>query len=240
MTAVVDMRSEQREQIMRRARRAWFWIGVRRGDRHRLVAELAAELAAAQADATMVDVLGDDPAATAEEWARARGVADRRLRLGVFLVPSLLAAIVVTGGLLAALADAFRGDGRSVLDLLGTSTASVLITYIVAGLLALGAIVVVVALLLRAVGDRSAERTVRALVRALPAGAVLAILGGVGVAALQGFTTRPRTFATVAAVVAVIVSCSIVLARWLAVHRSVAGSVAGPVSEVHGTPTEAI
>jgi hypothetical protein len=183
------------------------------------MAELAAELDAAEVDASIADVLGDDPATTAQEWARARGLADQRLRLAVFLLPSLLAGIVATGGLLAALADAFRGDGSSVLDLVAGGTASLLIIYVVAGLLAFAAILGVAGLLLRAVGDRGAGQTVRALVYVLPAGTVLAVLGGVGAAAAQEFTTDPRTFATVEIVVAAIVSVSIVFARWLVVHR---------------------
>ena len=78
MTRTLTADRPEADSVVRDARRAWYRAGVRRSDRDALTAELRSELISAT---TSRDVLGDDAAAAAREWAAERGVTDRRARL---------------------------------------------------------------------------------------------------------------------------------------------------------------
>ena len=199
-------------EVVRRARRAWFLAGVRRRDRRLLRADLAAELAAAPT----ADVLGDDPGSAARDWARAREMADRRLRPATVVVPALLAGVVAAGTVLALLADGFSGDGSTVLGDLHPS--EILAIYGFGGLLATIAMIAVAGGVLRALGDTTAMRTVRALTVALPLAGVLATASAVSIANAFGYVASARTLIAVVADVVAFVSLGIVAARWQAVR----------------------
>ena len=232
---------------LRVAGRTWFLAGVRRRDRAKLRADLQAELAAARAvpfddaasggatpsDAALViAVLGDDPPDTAREWARARGVADRRLRLLSFVLPALLSGVIVSGAVLALLGDAFANDTDALLGNPGPVT--ILAVYVASAVLSAAAIVGVSAGILWAQHDVTAGRTARTLLAALPIGAVLAAALAVSVADSDDFVVHPHTFVDVTVVIVLTLSATMTVARWLAVRAPraevCAASTAAPFS----------
>jgi hypothetical protein len=203
------------EDVLRLARRAWFRSGVRRRDRQRLAAELAADLTATEL--SPADVLGADPATTAREWARARGLTDRRLRLAVWVLPAVLAGVVASGAVLAFLADAFAGGGNSTI----ASGGPVLILglYLATAVLAAIAIVTTAGLILHALRDETALLTAKVLAAALPVGGALATTVGVTIANALDFRVRPRTFVWVCIGVLVSLAVTMAVARMIAVKR---------------------
>lgn len=204
-------------ESLRQAQRAWFRAGVRRHDRRTMACDLRAELSAAQVESVSYDVLGDDPAATARDWAQARGLVDRRLRLLTFVVPALLAGVVASGAVLALLADAFSGDGNTVLGTPGPT--EILSIYAGSGVLAALAMCTVTGLVLRAQHDSTATSTVRSLLALLPAGAIAAAVAGVSTADSYGFSTTLRTVTSTCLAVVIVLALTISTARWLAVRK---------------------
>lgn len=203
-------------EILRQAQLAWFRCGVRRRDRRLLREELLAELSAAEQQASAADLFGPDPRATAAAWAREKRLADRRLRLAALLLPVLVAGTVGSGAVLAFLADAFAGDGRTALG----SPGIVLILGLYAGsaVLSVAAMLATTLLILRAYNDGTARLTVRVLAAALPAGGLVAAVVGVAVARAQHFTTEPRTFVEVTIGVLATLAVTVVTARATAIR----------------------
>ena len=197
------------------AERIWRRIGVPRVDRRVMLADLAGEVAVAQeAGGTTDDVLGGDPAATLREWADARDTSGKALRLAV-IVPAALAGLLVAFGtvlLLLIWATVTRNVELPMPILLTLYGTSGVIALVLAG--------AAVWMVLRTSGDPRARQTVRYLVVCLPAGAVLAIGAGVGVARLFHLGRPEVSFPLVVLVVLVVMSAAVGAARFWATKRS--------------------
>ena len=214
MTTMRDAGQLSIQDCLRRARKAWFAAGVRRGDRAVLSAELSHELAVA---GDVRDVLGDDPAAAARDWAHERKLTDRRLRLSVVLPATIVPGVLAAGAVLATLYQAFTANGHTVLNRAGGPT--VLGVYVASGALSFVAMLVGASVALQLVGDSTRRRTVRVFALALPVAAVLAAGAGVGTAAARDFgTDRSDVELVVAAVLGALV-ITLTAARSFAVHR---------------------
>lgn len=200
--------------IVRAARRAWYRAGVRRRDRHALAAELHQDLAAA---ADSRDVLGDDPAVAARDWAAERGLTDRRLRLPVVWAAALIPAVFASGAVLALLYEAFTNNGDTILN--HFSSWIVLAMYFATGVAAYAAMVVGVASALAWLHDSTAGITARTLAAVLPVGAVLTTFAGVGTAAAEGFRTDRHSVTLDIGTVLLALLVVLTAGRIVAVHR---------------------
>ncbi len=215
ITARVGGTAGTADDVAEVAERIWRRVGVRRADRRVMLADLAGEVAAAREDGgTIDDVLGADPAATLREWADARDASGKALRL-VVIVPAALAGLLVAFGTVlllliwATVTQNVELPMPIILTLYGTS-----------GVIALVLAGAAVWLALRASSDPRAVRTVRYLAVCLPAGAVLAIGAGVGVARLYHFRRPEISFPLVVLVVLVVISASVGAARFWATKRA--------------------
>jgi hypothetical protein len=215
MSSNVDQRTgETRGEVMDLAERVWRRVGVRRVDRQMLLAELSSEIAVALDDGgTIDDVLGTDQVQTLREWADARDSSGKALRLAV-IVPAALAGLLLAFGtvlLLLIWATVTRNVELPipiVLTLYGTS-----------GVIALVLAGAGVWLVLRACGDPRARRTVKCLAACLPAGAVVAIGLGVGVARLFHFRHPEISFPLVVLVVLTVMAAAVGAGRYWATKR---------------------
>ncbi len=215
MTSSVEHRpGDSRFDVLDQAERIWRQVGVRRGDRRSMAADLDAEIVAAQDDGGDVDdVLGGDRAATLREWADASDTSGRALRLPLIL-PAALAGVLVAFGtvlLLLIWATVTRNvelPEPILLTLYGTSAVIALVLADVA-----------VWLVLRHNGDPRATRTARCLVGTLPVGALAATGAGVGVAALFHFDHPEVSFPLCVVAALVVMSGAVALSRYWATRR---------------------
>ena len=212
--------------LLRNAKRIWRRAAVRRTDRRALLAELKAELTAADADGLPAGaVVGDDPEQTLRAWADERELSGRALRLPL-VVPGVLSGIAVGFALLAAiLYVGFTEKPTKEFAEFGIGRSNVLQIeppYLVFGIYAVtGVLAYLLAVAggfaaLRLVRDPRAADTARWLAAALPAGAVVATAAGVGVAHRLGYSTEPRTFVAVNAIVCIALAATAAAARYLA------------------------
>jgi len=206
------------DRALRTARRAWFRVGVRRGDRRRLGEEVHGELAAAlEAWLAIGAVVGPDPADTARRWAAERALIDRRLRLLVVVPAVVLGAALGAGALLAVLTLAFATGRRTLPELGGAGVLAVFgLTGLVAALAALAACLAA----LTVVGDGSARRSTTTLAALLPVGVLATVPAAVGTALAFHFRTEPRTFGAVIAVVLLGLAATATSARALSVRAN--------------------
>lgn len=216
MSSNVDQRTgDTAAEVFDHADRVWRKIGVRHADRRVMRAELASEIAVARGDGgSLDDVLGTNRDATLRDWADARDSSGQALRLAV-IVPAALAGLLVAFGtvlLLLIWATVTRDVALPmpiVLTLYGTSG--------VIALLLAGAAVWIV---LRAAGDPRARRTAKYLAVCLPAGGVIAIGAGVGVARLFDFRRPEISFPLVVLVVLLVMSIAVGAGRYWATRRA--------------------
>jgi hypothetical protein len=199
---------------VRRARRVWWRAGVRRRDRAALSAELGRELEAA---ADPRDVVGEDPARTAREWAEEQGCADRRLRLGLVLPMTLVPGILAAGAVLATLYQGFTMNGETILNRVDLAVR--MFAYLGTGVLSYLAMLVGASVALELVHDGTRRGTVRALSWALPLAAVVATSAGVATAAALDFDTSRSAVEQVLAAVLVTLAVAVSAARILATRR---------------------
>ena len=198
---------EQAEQV-------WRQIGVRRGDRRSMLADLDAEIGAAQDGGGDVDdVLGGDRAATLREWADASDASGRALRLPLIL-PAALAGVLVAFGtvlLLLIWATVTRNVELPMPILLTLYGTSAVIALVLAD--------VAVWLVLRRGGDPRATRTARYLTATLPIGALVALGAGVGVARLFHFRHPEISFPLCVVAVLAVMSGAVATGRYWATRR---------------------
>lgn len=212
-TAVRPDPTRERQATLTEADRAWRRAGVRARDRATLAQELEAELIGAQDDARPVQaVLGDDPAATARQWAEERGLTGRALRLGLLLPLVLLGVLAGSTVTLVDLGVAFTtgvtsGHAAVALTVWGTS---VVLAVLLAALGCWAA--------LSRQGDPRAAGTAAWVAGLLPLGGGVAAVAGVVTAATQQFSVRAETFVAVSVVVLAVLAGTVVLARLLAVR----------------------
>ncbi|WP_430332234.1 hypothetical protein [Rhodococcus sp. ACT016] len=200
--------------VLRQATRIWRKAAVRRSDRRALLAELSDELSAAEADGLPASaVVGDDPEQTLRAWADERGLSGRAQRLGI-VVPVTLIGIAIGFALLAVML--YIGFTEKDLRIELGSVYLILGLYAVTGLLAYLLAVVGTFVTLRQLRDPRSGSTARWLAATLPVGAAAATGAGVGVAWILGFTTEPRTFVAVIAVVCLVLVATSAGARYLA------------------------
>lgn len=196
--------------ILRDARRVWRRAAVRPADRRALLAELAEELAAADADGLPASaVVGDDRDATLRSWADERGLSGRALRLPL-IVPVALVGIAVGFALLGTIL--YIGFTTSELRI--EPTYVIVGLYAATGLLAYLLAVTCTFVTLRCTGDPRSGSTARWLAATLPAGAAVATAAGVGVAYVLGFTTEPSTFVATIGAVSIVLAATTALARY--------------------------
>ncbi len=136
-TAVRPDPTRERQAALTEADRAWRRAGVRARDRATLARELEAELIGAQDDARPVQaVLGDDPAATARQWAEERGLTVAPSGLGLLPPIALLGVLAGSTVTLVDLGVGFttgHGSGHAAVVLTVWAT-SVVLTVLLAAL----------------------------------------------------------------------------------------------------------
>lgn len=199
---------------LEQAERVWRQIGVRRGDRRSMLADLDAEIVAAQDGGGDVDdVLGADRAATLREWADASDTSGRALRLPLIL-PAALAGVLVAFGtvlLLLIWATVTRNVELPMPILLTLYGTSAVIALVLAD--------VAVWLVLRRGGDPRATRTARYLTATLPIGALAALGAGVGVARLFHFNDPEISFPLCVIAVLAVMAGAVAAGRFWATRR---------------------
>ncbi|SET94280.1 hypothetical protein [Geodermatophilus poikilotrophus] len=212
-TAVRPDPTRERQAALTEADRAWRRAGVRARDRATLARELEAELIGAQDDARPVRaVLGEDPAATARQWAEERGLTGRALRLGLLLPIALLGVLAGSTVTLVDLGVGFttgHGSGHAAVVLTVWAT-SVVLAVLLAALGCWAA--------LARLGDPRAAGTAGWVAGLLPLGGGVAAVAGAVTAATQHFSVRAETFVAVGVVVLAVLAGTVVLARLLAVR----------------------
>lgn len=216
MISNVDQQvGETGSEVTDLAERVWRRVGVRRVDRRVMLTELADEIAVAQDNGGAVeDVLGTDQVQTLREWADARDSSGKALRLAV-IVPAALAGLLVAFGtvLLLLIWATVTRDVELPMPILLT-------LYGTSGVIALVLAGAGVWLVLRACGDPRARQTTKCLAACLPAGGVVAIGAGVGVARLFHFRHPEISFPLVVLVVLTVMAAAVGTGRYWAVKRA--------------------
>ncbi|MFC0038032.1 hypothetical protein [Actinomadura rayongensis] len=172
-------------RIVRRCRRTWLRIGVPAGDVADMTAELAADLAAAEADGRDPDsYVGGDPAGFARAWASERGVVPVRSRVGRLMAAGVLGGLP---GALAGLFAVFGLQSETFAQVLGRGDRAVelpsnllVAAQLAAAFFAWAGILGATSAVLRFHADALRRPTVRALAWVLPAAGVVAavVVGG--------------------------------------------------------------
>lgn len=214
MTSNVEHPDGGRLQLLGQADRIWRRVGVRRGDRLAMLDDLNGELVAARDDGgSTTDVVGIDEVATLREWAAARDSSGRALRLHV-IVPAALAGLLVAFGTVLLLLI-----WATVTHDVELPTPILLTLYGTSGVIALVLADVAVWMVLWSGGDPRARRTAWCLAWTLPAGAVLAIGAGVGVARLYHFRQPEISFPLSVVAVLTVMSFAVAAGRFWATRR---------------------
>lgn len=218
--------------VLRMCKRTWWRLGVPRETAAEMAAELEADLAAAIAGGhSAQDYVGPDPQAFAVEWARARGLAQARLRLATTTVAALLGALP---GAVFALFAAYGLSSQAIGDIFGAPVRVgenayqnrfdaplwlVLTLYSLGAVFAYaGALASVLALLSWRL-DPARARTRKLLALALPFGIGSALAVTVLFAASQSFATTANVVLSDVVVAVVVFSLFVAGLRVLAIRR---------------------
>lgn len=212
-TTIAQVNNSELQDVLREANRLWRRAGVRSTDRTALLSELEAEISGAHRDGhSAAAVLGDDSSQTLRQWADARELCGRALRLAV-VIPAAL--IGIAAGLAVIVLAVFSGfSGGSTIDV----GSFILPLYASSGVFAYLCALLCVWIALRR--DPQAPSTVRWLSVLLPVGAALSIGAGVVVAWSRNFNPTPAVFTVVIGVVVIVLGTTAGFARYQAVKTS--------------------
>ena len=219
-------------RVLRQCRRTWRRLGVPKPVAREMAEELEADLGAAAADGVdPADFVGDDARSFATAWARERGAVEPRLLLARTVI---VAAIGLVPGTIVGLFGAYGLSSDAVAEILGSEHQVApnhweMIYdppgWLILGLYGAGAVfayagaVCAVAALLRWRQDPALERTVRALLVALPLATVTAIAATIAFASTQSFSIEIAVVVADGVVALAVFSAAVAAVRAWSVRR---------------------
>jgi Na+-transporting NADH:ubiquinone oxidoreductase subunit NqrE len=218
-------------EVLKACRRIWRRLGVRRADAGSMVAELEADLVAAESDGTSVGAyVGRDLRGFALEWASARGLVRTRLALGSTALASILGTIpgaffalfVAYGMSSAAFAEIFgkpEQTGDTTVMTYSPSKWLLLALYLLGAVIAYAGALAAVSVWLSWCLDPARKRTLRYLALGLPFGTVAAVFLTITFASTRNYSTQRSIVLGDAAVAVLAFAFAVVVLRLAAVRQ---------------------